>query len=207
MRSLFTLRLSAPTFGEIDIELSFRMTIRFVPRWPAWFRPSKAMPAVMAPSPITAITWWSSPRRSRAAAMPVAAEIDVPAWPAPKRSWGLSLRSANPERPSYWRIVSICSRRPVTILWTYTWWLTSQSMRSLGESNCRCSASVSSTTPRFEARWPPPPIPWIVLTSSSRISPASCSNSLDERARRSSGESILSSKRLIGSLLVTLWRE
>ena len=78
------------------------------------------MPAVIAPSPMTAITWWSSPRRSRAAAMPVAAEMDVPAWPAPKRSCGLSLRSANPERPSYCRMVSIWPRRPVTILWTYT---------------------------------------------------------------------------------------
>ncbi len=47
---------SAPTFGEIDISLSFRITTRFFFRWPAWFIPSKASPAEMEPSPITAIT-------------------------------------------------------------------------------------------------------------------------------------------------------
>ena len=54
---------SAPTFGSIDISLSFRITIRFFsPMWPAWFRASKAMPAVIAPSPISAITTPGSPR-------------------------------------------------------------------------------------------------------------------------------------------------
>ena len=78
---------SAPTFGEIDISLSFSTTTRFFCcRCPAWFSASKAMPAVMPPSPISAIARRSSPRCWMARAMPSAAEIEVPAWPAPKWS-------------------------------------------------------------------------------------------------------------------------
>jgi hypothetical protein len=48
--------VSAPTDGEIDIELSFRMTIILVPRCPAWFIASNAIPAVIEPSPMIATT-------------------------------------------------------------------------------------------------------------------------------------------------------
>ncbi len=76
----------------------------------------------------------------------------------------------------------------VRILWTYDWWLTSQTILSLGASSTRCRPSVGSTTPRFGARWPP--LREQVATSSSRISRASTSTSARERPRRSRGESI-----------------
>ena len=60
----------APTFFEIDISLSLSTTIRFRPRSPAWLRPSKAMPAVIEPSPMTAMTLPGSSRIALAAAMP-----------------------------------------------------------------------------------------------------------------------------------------
>ena len=44
------------------------------------------MPAVMEPSPMTAMQAWSCFWRSRALAMPRAAEMLVLAWPAPKWS-------------------------------------------------------------------------------------------------------------------------
>lgn len=44
---------SAPTFSEIDISLSLRITSMSGLMSPAWFMASKAIPAVMAPSPIT----------------------------------------------------------------------------------------------------------------------------------------------------------
>jgi hypothetical protein len=59
--------LSAPTGGEIDMSLSLSTTSRSMSvETPALFIASKAMPADMAPSPITA-TWrrrpgpWFSP--------------------------------------------------------------------------------------------------------------------------------------------------
>ena len=79
--------LRAPTLGEIDILLSLSTTTRLLwDRWPAWFSASKAMPAVMPPSPIIAMAQPSLPRCCMARAMPSAAEIEVPAWPAPKWS-------------------------------------------------------------------------------------------------------------------------
>ena len=61
---------------------------------------------------------------------------------------------------------------------------------------------VSSTTPRFGPRWPP--LVERTVISSSRISAASCSRSGMESRRRSSGESIVSSMRCIGALVITL---
>ena len=75
------------------------------------------MPALIAPSPITAMTLFWSPRKSRATAMPSAAEIDVEVWAAPNGSYSLSERLVKPERPSPWRSVSMRLRRPVRILW------------------------------------------------------------------------------------------
>ena len=70
------------------------------------FSPSYASPDVSAPSPRTATTLKSSPWRSRPAAMPSAAEIDVAAWPAPNASYSLSVRLRKPDRPFSWRSVS-----------------------------------------------------------------------------------------------------
>ena len=79
---------------------------------------SKAMPAVMEPSPITAIAFLSdSPFTLAAMAMPRAAEMEVEEWPTPKVSYGLSLRLGKPLRPLYFRLVAKLSRRPVRILW------------------------------------------------------------------------------------------
>ena len=63
--------------------------------------------------------------------MPSAAATDVLAWPAPNGSYGDSLRIAKPERPPPLRIVEKRSRRPVRILCTYVWWLTSQTSLSV----------------------------------------------------------------------------
>ena len=76
----------APTLASIDISLSLRMTISFVPRSPALLSASNDSPPVSAPSPMTAMTWFFSPLASRASAMPSAAEMDVLAWPTPKAS-------------------------------------------------------------------------------------------------------------------------
>ena len=67
----------APVGGAIDMSLSLRMTIRRAFNAPALFIASYAMPADMAPSPMTAITWLRPPLRSRATAMPRPAEIEV----------------------------------------------------------------------------------------------------------------------------------
>ena len=113
------MREIAPTFGAMLMPLSLSTTMTRVRLWPMLFIASKAMPAVSAPSPMIATTWWSSRLRSRATAMPCAAESDVPACPAPNGSCSDSLRARNPEMPPYWRSVSKRPRRPVSILWTY----------------------------------------------------------------------------------------
>ena len=51
------------------------------------------MPALIAPSPITAITLLLPPARSRATAMPRPAEIEVEECAAPNGSYSLSLRA------------------------------------------------------------------------------------------------------------------
>ena len=43
----------------------------------------------------------------------------------------------------------------MSILCTYAWWPVSKMIGSCGESNTRCNASVSSTTPRLGPRCPP----------------------------------------------------
>ncbi len=55
-------------------------------RSPAQLSPSKAMPAVMEPSPMTATTLKFSPLRQRASAMPAEAEMEVLLWPTLKTS-------------------------------------------------------------------------------------------------------------------------
>ena len=67
----------APTGLAIDILLSFKITINFVLESPALFMASYAMPALIAPSPITAITSSDLLESLLAVAIPNAAEIDV----------------------------------------------------------------------------------------------------------------------------------
>ena len=74
------------------------------------------MPAVIEPSPMTAIAWRSSPLILAAAAMPSAAEIEVDEWAVPKVSYSLSSRFGKPDRPFNWRRVGMRPRRPVRIL-------------------------------------------------------------------------------------------
>ena len=74
------------------------------------------MPAVIAPSPITATTLRGFPARALAIAMPSAAEIEVEEWPTPKVSNSLSSRFGNGATPSFCLTVWMRSRRPVRIL-------------------------------------------------------------------------------------------
>ena len=107
---------NAPTGSEIDISLSFRITSRSTPAVPALFIASNAIPALIAPSPITATTLRASPLRCAATAMPSAAEIDVDECAVPKVSYSLSLRRGKPDGPPAWRSRPISRRRPVRIL-------------------------------------------------------------------------------------------
>ena len=54
----------------------------------------------MAPSPITAMTLFLSPLRSRATAMPRPAEIEVEECAAPNGSYSLSARLVKPDKPA-----------------------------------------------------------------------------------------------------------
>jgi len=74
------------------------------------------MPAVIAPSPITATARCADPVWWKASAMPSAAEIEVLEWPAPKASYSLSARRGKPAMPPPWRRPVIAARRPVRIL-------------------------------------------------------------------------------------------
>ena len=61
---------------------------------------------------------------------------------------------------------------PVSSLWAYAWWPVSHTIRSRGDSSSRWSASVISTTPSDEPRWPP--VAATVRMIVSRSSSASC---------------------------------
>ena len=65
---------------------------------PALLSASNAMPALIAPSPITATTRRSSPLRCAAIAMPSAAEIDVDECAVPNVSYSLSLAARKARR-------------------------------------------------------------------------------------------------------------
>ena len=67
---------------------------------PALFSASKAMPALIAPSPITAIEWRFDPWLRAATAMPSAAEIDVDECAVPKVSYSLSERARETRDPA-----------------------------------------------------------------------------------------------------------
>ena len=102
---------------SMEMWLSLRMTRMSVFMAPALLRPSKAMPPVMAPSPMTATIFSSLPESFAATAMPRAAEMDVDECPTPKESNGLSDIFGKPLMPLYVRLVWNASRRPVMILW------------------------------------------------------------------------------------------
>ena len=80
------------------------------------FIASYAMPADIAPSPITAIALPGRLASLLAIAKPSAAEMDVDECAAPNGSYSLSLRLVKPDRPPPWRSVLMRSRRPVRIL-------------------------------------------------------------------------------------------
>ena len=69
----------APTFFAIDHSLSLRMTISRLVEDTTLFNASRVMPQVNAASPQIATTCSPLPRRSRAVAMPSAADNAVPA--------------------------------------------------------------------------------------------------------------------------------
>ena len=83
---------------------------------PALFKPSNAMPAVMAPSPITAMLWRSQASCRAAMAIPSAAEILVDECAVPKLSYSLSARLGKPLKPPSWRRLPMRPLRPVSIL-------------------------------------------------------------------------------------------
>lgn len=99
------------------MSLSFRITSRLMLAvTPALFMASKAMPANIAPSPITAMCWRCTPALREATAMPSAAEIEVDECAVPKASYSDSLRLGKPEMPPCWRSLAMPARRPVRIL-------------------------------------------------------------------------------------------
>ena len=69
--------MSAPTFFEIDMSLSFRITRKSLSEAPALFKPSKAIPPVIPPSPMTAMALFGDFLSLKASLIPNAAEIDV----------------------------------------------------------------------------------------------------------------------------------
>ena len=87
------------------LSLSFKTTIRSSSMPPAWFSASKAMPAVMAPSPMTATTLRLFFRMRSAAASPAPKETEVELWPVSMVSYSLSTRLGKTEMPPYYRKV------------------------------------------------------------------------------------------------------
>src|SRR5690625_6680241 len=94
-------------------------------RAPALFIASKAIPPVIAPSPITDTIFLSDLFRSRPMAMPSRAEIDVLECPTPKESYSLSDLLGNPERPLDFRLGLKNSGLPLRIVWPDALWHTS----------------------------------------------------------------------------------
>ena len=98
------------------MSLSLRITTSRLPACAALFIASYAMPADIAPSPITAMPLPGVPAILLAIAKPSAAEIEVEECAEPNGSYSLSLRLVKPLSPPPWRSVRIRSRRPVRIL-------------------------------------------------------------------------------------------
>ena len=82
------------------MSLSFKTTsILQLSCTPALLSASKAMPALMAPSPMMATEYRSSPFCLAASAIPKAAEMEVDECAVPKVSKGLSSRLGKPDNP------------------------------------------------------------------------------------------------------------
>ena len=83
------------------MQLSFKIIVmsEFIP--PALFNPSKAKPAVKAPSPITATCFLFELSNLEALSIPINAEIEVEECPTPKVSYSLSVIFGNPDIPLY----------------------------------------------------------------------------------------------------------
>ncbi len=74
------------------------------------------MPALIDPSPITAMASPVGIPMSRPTTNPSAAEIEVELCAAPNGSCSLSARLVKPDRPPSWRSVRMRPRRPVSTL-------------------------------------------------------------------------------------------
>ena len=86
-----------------------QITNRFLSIEPACARASYAIPAVIAPSPITAVTCLFSFFFSAAVIIPSAALMEVLEWPTPKVSYSLSDLTGKGARPLFCLILSISS--------------------------------------------------------------------------------------------------
>ena len=106
----------APTGLAIDISLSFNMTIILVLDAPALFIASYAIPALIAPSPITAITFEVLFANLFASAIPNAEDIEVELCAAPNGSYSLSYLFVKPDNPLPCLNVLIFFFLPVMIL-------------------------------------------------------------------------------------------
>ena len=100
----------------MDISLSLSITIIFVLLPPALFIASYAIPALIAPSPITATTSSDLFDNLFATAIPSPEDIEVELCAAPKGSYSLSLLLVKPESPLPFLRVRILSFLPVKIL-------------------------------------------------------------------------------------------
>ena len=86
------------------MSLSFRITSsRTLSVTPALLSASNAMPALIAPSPITAIECRADCWLRAATAIPSAAEIEVDECAVPNVSYSLSERRGKPDTPPCWR--------------------------------------------------------------------------------------------------------
>ena len=117
------------------MSLSFKITSKLGFKWPAWPSASKAIPAVIAPSPITATCFLFDDSFFDPSAIPNIALIDVLEWPTPKASYSLSWMDGKGAKPSFCLIDSISFFRPVRILWGYAWCPTSHIKLSYGVLN------------------------------------------------------------------------
>ena len=113
------------------MSLSFRIIKTFGLICPVWLNASNAIPAVIAPSPITA-TFFFSDSAWEATAMPRSALIDVLECPTPNESYSLSEIEGKGASPPFFRIVWIWFFLPVRILWGYAWCPTSHTKLSNG---------------------------------------------------------------------------
>ena len=180
----------------MDISLSFKITRILGFRWPLWLKASNAIPAVIAPSPITATCFLFESFFWAPTAIPNIALIEVLEWPTPKASYALSLIVGKGANPSFLRTVWILSFLPVKILWGYAWCPTSHTKLSYGVLYRWWRTTVNSITPS-----PPPRCPPVCptennknsLNSSDKISSSAIENDL-----MSDGAETLSSKGVIG---------